>query len=65
MHHFFFGGVADAPFADGFDAFCFGGASFLGLRTSLPFGISISFDVERELKLTARVRLRSAILRKP
>jgi hypothetical protein len=37
--YFFFGGVGDTPLADGFDAFCFGGPSFLGFRVSLPFGI--------------------------
>jgi hypothetical protein len=37
--YFFFGGVGDTPLAEGFDAFCFGGPSFLGFRVSLPFGI--------------------------
>ena len=41
---YFFGGADGAPFAEGFDAFCFGGPAFFGFRTSLPFAIFSSFS---------------------
>lgn len=54
--YFFFGGVGDTPLADGFDAFCFAGASFLGFLASLPFGIFNSFNGARVVNLTAKRR---------
>jgi hypothetical protein len=48
--HFFFGGVGGAPFAEGLDAFCLGGAAFFGFRTSLlPFAMysSLMLDWKR------------------
>lgn len=48
--HHFLDGAADVPFADGFDAFCFGGPAFFGFRISLlPFAISAFFICVRSV----------------
>ena len=42
-HFFLDGGGAVVPLAEGFDAFCFGGAAFFGFRISLPLTNGPSF----------------------